>query len=32
MGKTYAFDGVELHKYAKALDLTAPMTTYEENL
>ena len=32
MGKTYPYDCVELHKYAKPLDLSAPMTTYEENL
>ena len=32
MGKTYPYDCVELHKYAKPLDIRAPMTTYEENL
>ena len=32
MGKTYPYDCVELHKYAKPLDLSATMTTYEENL
>jgi alpha-L-arabinofuranosidase len=32
MGKTYPYDCVELHKYAKPLDLSAPMSTYEENL
>jgi alpha-L-arabinofuranosidase len=32
MGRTYPYNCVELHKYAKPLDLSAPMTTYEENL
>ena len=32
MGRTYPYDCVELHKYAKPLDLGAPMTTYEQNL
>ena len=32
MGRTYPYDCVELHKYAKPLDLKAPMTTYEQNL
>jgi alpha-L-arabinofuranosidase len=32
MGRTYPYDCVELHKYAKPLDLSAPMTTYEQNL
>ena len=32
MGRTYPYDCVELHKYAKPLDLSAPMSTYEENL
>jgi alpha-L-arabinofuranosidase len=32
MGKTYPYDCVELHKYAKPLDLSAPMTLYEQNL
>ena len=32
MGTTYPYDCVELHKYAKPLDLGAPMTTYEQNL
>ena len=30
MGTTYPYDCVELHKYAKPLDLGAPMTTYEK--
>jgi alpha-L-arabinofuranosidase len=32
MGRTYPYDCVELHKYAKPLDLRAPMPTYEQNL
>ena len=32
MGKTYRFDCVELHKYAKPLGTNAPMTEYEEGL
>jgi alpha-L-arabinofuranosidase len=32
MGRTYPYDCVELHKYAKPLDIQAPITAYEEEL
>ncbi len=32
MGKTYPYDCVELHKYAKPMDIRAPLTSYEEQL
>jgi hypothetical protein len=32
MGRTYPYDCVELHKYAKPLDTSAPMALYEERL
>jgi alpha-N-arabinofuranosidase len=32
MGKTYPYDCVEVHKYAKPLDIRAPMALYEERL
>ncbi len=32
MGKTYPYDCVELHLYAKPLDINAPIANYEQNL
>lgn len=32
MGRAYPYDCVELHEYAKPLDVQAPMTAYEESL
>ncbi len=32
MGRTYPYNCVELHKYAKPLDIRSPMSVYEEQL
>lgn len=32
MGRAYPYDCVELHKYAKPMDVHSPMTDYEERL
>jgi alpha-L-arabinofuranosidase len=32
MGRIYPYDCVELHKYAKPLDIQSPITVYEEEL
>ena len=32
MGKLYPYDCVELHRYARPLDLKAPMLRYEQHL